>query len=62
MINNYRTRINMNKKENRMIYMADDGLVKKIKEMREKYQLNISALIRDFLERKYKELKNEKNM
>lgn len=48
----------MNKKY-RMIYMADIELVKKIQEMRVKHQLNISALIRDFLERKYKELKNE---
>jgi len=39
-----------------MIYMADDDLVAKIKEMRTKHQLNISALIRDFLERKYNEL------
>jgi len=50
----------MNKKQNRMIYLADDELVNKIKIMREKYQLNISAVIRDCLENKYKEL-NENN-
>lgn len=50
----------MNKKENRMIYLANDELVNKIKEMRNKYQLNISAVIRDCLENKYKEL-NENN-
>ncbi len=51
----------MNKKQNRMIYMADDGLVKKIKEMRSKYQFNVSAMIRDFLEKKYLELKESED-
>jgi hypothetical protein len=49
----------MNKKhnkQNRMIYLADDQLVEKIKELREKHQLNVSAMIRDFLEKKYKEI------
>ena len=48
---------NKNKKENRMIYMADDDLVAKIKEMRSKYQLNVSAVIRDCLIKKYLEIK-----
>ena len=39
-----------------MIYLADDMLLEKIKIMREKHQLNISAIIRDCLENKYKEL------
>ena len=47
----------MNKKENRMIYLADDNLVKKIREMRKKYHLNISSLVREFLENKYKEIR-----
>ena len=51
----------MNKKHNRMIYMADNKLVKKIKVMRERYQLNISAVIRNALEKKYQELENEDN-
>jgi len=51
----------MNKKSHRMIYMADDKLVEKIKTMREKYQLNVSAVIRDALEKKYQELTNEDN-
>ena len=51
----------MNKKHNRMIYMADDELVAKIKFMRKEYQLNVSAVIRDALEKKYQELKNEDN-
>lgn len=52
----------MNKKPNRMIYLADDSLVEKVAYMRKKHQLNISALIRDFLEKKYLELKkNEDN-
>ena len=51
----------MNKKQNRMIYMADDELVEKIKEMRSKYQFNVSAMIRDFLEKKYLELKQNEN-
>jgi len=50
----------MNKKENRMIYMADNDLVEKIKEMRSKYQLNVSAVIRSCLEEKYLELKKSK--
>ena len=50
----------MNKKENRMIFLADDELVKKIKVMREEYSLNISSLIRDFLDKKYKEVINLK--
>jgi hypothetical protein len=45
-----------------MIYLADDSLVEKVVYMRKKHQLNISALIRDFLEKKYSELKkNEDN-
>ena len=40
-----------------MIYLADDELVEKIKLMREKYQLNISAVIRCALEKKYQELR-----
>lgn len=45
-----------------MIYVADDSLSEKITYMRKKHQLNISALIRDFLEKKYLELKtNEDN-
>jgi hypothetical protein len=51
----------MNKKKHRMIYLADDELVDKIKFMREKHQLNVSAVIRDALEKKYQELKNENN-
>lgn len=39
-----------------MIYLADDQLVKKIIYMRQKHQLNVSAVIRDALEKKYKEL------
>ena len=50
----------MNKKDNRMIYMADDQLTKKINWIREKHQLNISAIIRNFLEKKYQELKRIK--
>jgi len=51
----------MTKKKHKMIYMADDELVTKINWMRDKNQLNISALIRDLLEKKYIELKqNEK--
>ena len=42
-----------------MIYMADDELVKKVKFMREERQLNISAVIRDALEKKYQEFKDE---
>ena len=45
----------MNKK-NRMIYLADDELVEKIKVMRDKYQLNISAVIRNHLLKTYKQL------
>lgn len=51
----------MNKKPNRMIYLADDDLVEKIKEMRSKFQLNVSAMIRDFLEKKYQELKRNED-
>lgn len=47
-----------NIKNHKMIYMADDTLVEKINEMRSKHQLNISALIRDLLEKKYKEIKD----
>lgn len=49
----------MNKKENRMIYMVDDELFAKIKDMRDNHQLNISALIRDLLEKKYLEIKQK---
>ena len=49
----------MNKK-NRMIYLADDNLAAKIQEMRNKYHLNISSLIRDFLEDTYNQLKDKK--
>lgn len=49
-------------KKHRMIYLAEKELVEKINEMRNKYQLNISAVIRDLLEKKYQDLKNnEKN-
>ena len=48
----------MKKNKHRMIYLAEDDLVKKIAEMRDKHQLNISALIRDLLEKKYRELKD----
>ena len=48
----------MEKNKHRMIYLADDILAKKVAEMRSKHQLNISALIRDLLEKKYQELKN----
>jgi hypothetical protein len=51
----------MNRKQNRMIYLADNKLVEKINEMRRKYQLNISAVIRDALENKYMELKRDEN-
>ncbi len=51
----------MNKKQNRMIYLASDELVEKIKIMREKYQLNISAVIRNCLENKYQELNKIEN-
>lgn len=52
----------MKRKYHRMIYVADDSLSEKITYMRKKHQLNISALIRDFLEKKYLELKtNEDN-
>ena len=44
-----------------MIYLADDQLVNKIKVMRNKHQLNISAVIRDALKKKYQELENENN-
>lgn len=49
----------MNNKEHRMIYLADDELSNKIREMREKYHFNISALIRDFLNKKYQSLSLE---
>lgn len=51
----------MNNKKHRMIYLANDELVEKIKFMRETHQLNVSAVIRDALEKKYQELKNEDN-
>ena len=47
-------------KQNRMIYLVNDETFAKIKEMRIKYHLNISSLIRDFLEKKYEELKSKK--
>jgi len=51
-----------NKKNHKMIYMADSTLVEKINEMRDKHQLNISALIRDLLDKKYQELKNNEKI
>jgi hypothetical protein len=49
----------MNKKEHRMIFLANGDLFKKVKILRKKYQLNISAFIRNCLEKKFEEL--EKN-
>jgi len=45
-----------------MIYLADDETVEKIKWMRSKHQLNVSAVIRDLLEKKYLELKNNEKI
>jgi hypothetical protein len=43
-----------------MIYLADEELFQKIKEMKKLHHLNISSLIRDFLEKKYIELEQNK--
>lgn len=51
----------MNAKKYRMIYLTDIELANKIKEMRNEYHLNISSLIREFLDKKYQELKNKKH-
>jgi hypothetical protein len=51
----------MNKKQNRMIYLADNQLVTKIQVLREKHQLNVSAFIRNCLESKYQELEKSEH-
>jgi len=51
----------MKNKEHRMIYVADENLYIKIREIKKKYHLNISSLIRGFLEQKYSELKQNEN-
>jgi len=55
----------MNEKEykiTKLIFRVNNDFSEKIKIMREKYQLNISAVIRDLLEKKFEELeKNNKN-
>jgi len=52
----------MKNKEHRMIYVVGDKEYKQIKEMKENHHLNISSLIRGFLEQKYQEFKkNEDN-
>jgi len=48
----------MKKNKHRMIYLADNELLAKINWLRSKHQLNVSAVIRDLLEKKYMELKN----
>lgn len=48
----------MKDKVHRMIYLADEELFQKTKEMKKKYHLNISALIRDCLEEEYKRLED----
>jgi len=47
----------MNDKVHRMIYLANEDLFQKTKEMKSKYHLNISSLIRDCLEKEYLRLK-----
>ena len=49
----------MNKKEHRMIFLANNDLLEKVKILRKKYQLNISAFIRNCLEKKFEELENK---
>ena len=52
----------MNKKEykiTKFIFRANNDFSEKIKIMREKYHLNISAVIRDLLEKKFEELENK---
>jgi hypothetical protein len=48
----------MNNKVHRMIYLANEDLFQKTKEMKSKYHLNISSLIRDCLETEYNRLKD----
>ena len=53
----------MNEKEHKitkLIFRVNDDFADKIKIMREKYQLNISAVIRDLLEKKFQELEENK--
>jgi hypothetical protein len=50
----------MNKKSNKIICRVDDDLFKKVEEMRKSKFLNISALIREFLEKTYERVKNGK--
>jgi hypothetical protein len=47
----------MNNKIHRMIYLANEELFQKIKEMKRIHHLNISSLIRGYLEAEYKRLK-----
>jgi len=49
------------KKYKRMIYIVNDELLRKIEYMRYDCQLNISAVIRSFLEKKYEELTKNEN-
>jgi uncharacterized protein YlbG (UPF0298 family) len=50
----------MKDKKYRMIYLADGELKAKIDEMKKEHHLNISAVIRDSLEKKYQELNENK--
>jgi len=50
----------MKNKKYIMIYVVEENLHNKIIEMKKKNHINISSLIRDFLENKYKELDEEK--
>lgn len=51
----------MKNKIHRMIYLANEDLFLKTKEMKSKYHLNISSLIRDCLEKEYLRLKSLEN-
>ena len=42
-----------------MIYLVDEEMFIKIRELRIKYHLNVSSLIRDFLDSKHSELKKD---
>ena len=44
----------------RMIYVVNDDLFLKIREMKDKYHFNISSLIRGFLENQYRNLSENK--
>lgn len=48
----------MKNKIHRMIYLANEDLFQKTKEMKSKYHLNISSLIRDCLEKEYLRLRS----